>query len=303
MIISKSRIIHPERYLTEVEDGVTFRLCTKILDDQWEILESYGLFERGNPRIPAPRKAATIFNADGKSVADKTLPKEIRCFERWYRVIDWHGNSHSGICWVHKDCYQRSFIPPTEVSFCIHDGMLYSEVLENTEDHMPVIRAAMNAMLEMVGRFEVCNADMTPLLPAMDEAFVPWEILRSGTRDDILWQEYIERTISNKPDVQKHLIRNHHAVLGGLYPIRRILGMNNFLGYVVYEFADGLFIFESNQPNNATYVFQGEWEQASRLTKTEILRTHRHVCRIFHNETWETRLRNLVLNNQKEGVA
>lgn len=303
MIISKSRIVHPERYLAEVEDGASFRLAAVINDDQWETLESYGLLDSGTPRIPAPRKRATTFNAEGKSVADKTLPKEIRCFDRWYRIVDWHGNSHSGICWVHKDCYQRAFIPPTEVAFCIHKGTLYSEVLTNTQSNMPVIRAAMNAMLEMIGQFEVCNSDMTPLLPAMDETVVPWEILRSGTRDDQIWKDYIERTVSNKPDAHKHLIRNRHAVISRLSPTRRILGVNNFWGYVVYEFGNGLFVFESNQPNNATYVFRGEWEQASRLTKTEILRTHRYVRRIFHNETWETRLRNLVLNNQKEGVA
>lgn len=45
--------------------------------------------------------------------------------------------------------------------------------------------------------------------------------------------------------------------------------------YVVYGFtALNLFIFESNEINNATYAFRGDWEAASKLTKTEVLSGH-----------------------------
>ena len=74
-----------------------------------------------------------------------------------------------------------------------------------------------------------------------------------------------------------------------------VLGSQNFWGYVVYGFtALSLYVFECNEVNNATYVFNGDWKSASRLTKTEVLSGHVQEARIYHTEKWYERTGKLI---------
>lgn len=58
---------------------------------------------------------------------------------------------------------------------------------------------------------------------------------------------------------------------------KSVIKINNiyfidFSGYVVYGFIPkSLYIFESNEPYNATYVFKGKWEDAFKLSKCDII--------------------------------
>ena len=80
-----------------------------------------------------------------------------------------------------------------------------------------------------------------------------------------------------------------------------VLGSQNFWGYVVYGFTNlKLFIFESNEVNNATYMFRGDWEAASKLTKTEILSGHIQEARIYHNNKWYAKVSKLIARLSQE---
>ena len=74
-----------------------------------------------------------------------------------------------------------------------------------------------------------------------------------------------------------------------------VLGSQNFWGYVVYGFtALNLFVFECNEINNATYAFRGDWEAASKLTKTEVLSGHIQETRVYHSDKWYENTRKLI---------
>ena len=80
-----------------------------------------------------------------------------------------------------------------------------------------------------------------------------------------------------------------------------VLGTQNFWGYVVYGFTKlNLFIFECNEVNNATYIFRGNWETASKLTKTEVLAGHIQEARIYHSEKWYINIRKLITDLGRE---
>lgn len=80
-----------------------------------------------------------------------------------------------------------------------------------------------------------------------------------------------------------------------------VLGSQNFWGYVVYGFtALNLFIFECNEINNATYIFRGDWEVASKLTKTEVLSRYIQEARIYHSDKWYANIRKLIADLDKE---
>lgn len=56
-----------------------------------------------------------------------------------------------------------------------------------------------------------------------------------------------------------------------------------------------LFILESTQVNNATYVLDRNWEDLSAMTKAELLNNNLHKKRLIHRENWFAEV-NRVLN-------
>jgi hypothetical protein len=73
------------------------------------------------------------------------------------------------------------------------------------------------------------------------------------------------------------------------------VGTQNFAGYVVYGFSRlDLYIFECDVTGNATYIFRGDWELASKLTKTEILTGNLQEARLFHTENWRQNIQSFL---------
>lgn len=301
MIIIRKRIHNPRRYLYTLHHGDNFYVAATLSCEDLIRLQNYGIKPDGAARIPLPRRSATQQNADGKWVCLRNLPKEIRIFVHAYHLVDWHGNDHYGTCIQERWCYQRELIPPTELAFIIDDGVLYSPLLENREDNMEYIKAAMNIILEMIGHCEIRTADKAPAIPSVRQLEVPWEILRAGTREHTDWEDYIHKTVERKPKAQQVEICRRHEHLMEAGPDFYVLGAQNFFGYVVYGFPSlNLYIFESNGINNATYAFRGDWESASLLTKMEVLSGGLQEARIYHTDQWHENIGHLFYRISQE---
>lgn len=303
MNISKRSIRTPQRYLYALHPGDKFYVAAPLSDEDIQKLRPYGIAPGKPARIPIPMRSATLANANGKWIPLRDLPKKIRVFARTYHLKTYQGDDIYGTCYQARMCYQRKLIPPTELAFVIEDGTLYSPLLENSEDDMQRIKVAMNVILEMLGHCEIQTADKALALPPVKQAEVPWEILRAGTREQVEWKHYLEKTTERKADAQKVEIFKRHETVMNRKPDFVVIGKQNFFGYVVYGFpALNLFIFESNEINNATYVFRGDWVSASKLTKTEILAGGLQEARIFHTQQWPENLGKLFSRIYKEAA-
>lgn len=301
MMITQKTVRKPQRYLHVLYPGDKFYIAVPLKEEDYARLRIYGILPNSPARIPMPRRSATALNANGKWKARKDLPKEQRSFEHDFHVVDRHGTDHYGTCWQTRWCYQRELIPPTELAFVIEDGVLYSPLLMNTDSNLDKIKIAMNVALEMLRRCEIWTEERAPAVPPVERAEVPWEILRPGTKIRDNWERYIEKILERKPKSQQAIIRKRHEHLWRMSPDFCVLGAQNFWGYVVYGFTNlNLFIFESNEVNNATYIFRGDWEAASKLTKTEILSSHIQEARIYHNEKWYTKVSKLIARLSQE---
>lgn len=301
MNINKTRIFNPKRYLFALQPGDEFYIAALLTETDMQRLRHYGIKPDGEAKIPIPRRSATIANADGRWIVHRDQPKEERIFVRTYHLVSWHGDDIYGSYVQHRMCYPRELIPPTELAFVVEDGVLYSPLMTNTETEMATVKAAMNIVLEMVGHCEVWTVDKAPALPPVKQYGVPWEILRAGTRDEDVLKAYIEKTVERKPKAQQVEICNRHEHLWKMKPEFCVMGTQNFFGYVVYGFPKiNLYIFESNEINNATYVFRGNWEQASRLTKMEVLSGGLQEARVYHTEHWGDHVSHLVADFAKE---
>lgn len=106
---------------------------------------------------------------------------------------------------------------------------------------------------------------------------LPWERIR----------ESIRNVIDSAPRSHQNVIAQRHQHICNHEPEALYIGDEGFWGYVVYAFPTrNLYVFESNRIDNATYVFRGNWEVASRLTKAEIISGNLHDARIIHTEHW-----------------
>ena len=218
MLIHKKRIKNPKRYLYEIPEGKNFYLAVKVQQDKFEKANYYGLKEDSALRIPIGRGSATHFNADGKWIVKRDLPLEKRVFEHDYHVVDWHGNDHYGTCYQSRMCYQREYIKPAEIAFSYESGIVLSQQLSNFETCYDNIKLAINVMLEIFGECEIWDENKAPIIPQMKEKFVPWEILRSGTRDNAVWEKHIDAILKNKSKSQQNVIRNRHNFINTLKP-------------------------------------------------------------------------------------
>ena len=301
MNIIRKRINNPRRYLYALHTGDRFYIAATLSEEDIPRLRRYGIEPYKPARIPVPNRSATQLNAEGKWVPLRDLPKRPRLFVRAYHLVDWHGNDQYGTCVQERWCYQRKLIPPEELAFVIENGVLYSPLLENIEENIERIKIAMNVVLEMMGHCEIRTADKAPALSPVRQVEVPWEILRAGTQNRSDWEAYVNKTVERRTKAQQVEICRRHECLMDMRPGFCVLGAQNFFGYVVYGFpAINLFIFESNEINNATYAFRGDWETASRLTKMEVLSGGLQEARIYHTEHWHENLGRLFYRINRE---
>ncbi len=300
MKIRKTIIRNPEPYLAEVGVGEDFYVVAVNVSTKKNIFERYGLSTDGKLRVPIGRGNATRFNADGKFVVNRKLPKVEKVFERAYHIIDWHGDDHYGTCFQRRMCYQKDYIFPPNVGFFYEENCLFSEKMNNTANNYKNIKSAINVALEMFGECEIWSKDKSPIIPNIPEITVPWEILRKGTKDSAAWDKYLNNTLKGKTKSQQTIIRNRHEFIHDLNPSYRVLGSQNFYGYVVYAFEDeNLFVFECNSINNATYFFKGDWKEVSQLSKTQILTGNLQYARVFHTENWREKVEKLILSKKE----
>jgi len=228
----------------------------------------------------------TRFNLYGKELIHKEMEKEHREIERDYHIVDWHGTDHYGTCFQNRMCYPKEYIFPPLSRIIRDSGKLRSELL--TKADVELLKHTINMFLEVFGYCEIVDKDENPIGQKIKIKEVSWRILPPGKypweRAEKALDDYFEKA----PGKNKEVLRNNHKTFAKYEPDFLAIGENSFNGYVVYGYTNkNLYVFESNQVGNATYVFKGDWENASQLTKHDIIKGNLCHKRIVHAKTWE----------------
>ncbi len=142
-------------------------------------------------------------------------------------------------------------------------------------------------VLSLFGECEIVS-DTDPIAQNRPKTIrVNWEILPQGKYP---WEKIKETVQSisgqyNKSNREMMLRNCEH--INKLNPDFIAYGKSGFKGYMIFGFTDrNLYILESMFPNNATYVFENDWENLSKLTKAQILNNNLHKDRIIHTSKW-----------------
>ena len=285
-----------------------FLLGKKLSDlspDQIKKISDQTTWQNGDSFLPNRIGKFSRINADGKEIIRRDKPKETITHEFYYTRYEFHGRDNrvevEGTAWRTYNRFPRDIIPPQEVHIkCIeirNEIFLLIEC-DSNEDRSLYLHK-LNLALELFG------AELEVQIPAQDGfvqlppkfKVVNWLILPSGTYTKEELKEKIETTISPKlrktvkPIIEKRLNKiasyNHQEIA---------IGIGGYKGYVIYNFIDkGISVLESDNPNNATYVFNfSNWTELSKKTKTEIINGGLALRRIIHDQSWDISIDQLL---------
>ena len=276
-------------------DGDLFVSSKENISD--EILKKIGFkipVENGECIVPIECGRFSNFNLNGKKLIRRDLPKENRLVTTFcwsWRL--WNGEEQEDYVDIYKDCYPRDYIPAPleEIYFLQSKKCIVSRKIAKT-DNVALLHI-INMFLELFGECFLTN-NLENIIPLKR---VPWVIFPKGKRDDY-------STLTGKdlcPNYERFNKRTQHFIddrtefLKSYFPKTIYKGESYFRNYFVFEYPHkGLTVLESNSLDNATYIFDKDWKEYSKLTKGDVIMGKFHKARIIHNKSWFENMRELL---------
>lgn len=290
MVITKKRINSVERYFANIPNDKVFFVCVAANEKNKDLLGLKGCSDE-KCIVPKPIGPVTYFNLYGKEYANTEKEKELREFERDYHIVDWHGTDHYGTCFQSRMCYPKEYILPPLTKIYLEEGLIRSNLLSKGSEEL---KHTINIFLEIFGYCEITDRNKKLIGQHTKVKELSWRILPPGEYPWERVKNALDDYFENSLCKNKEVLRNNHKTFANYNPDFLAIGENSFNGYVVYGFTNrNLYVFESNQPGNATYVFRGDWEKASRLTKYDIINGNMCYRRIIHSKSWEENVKQL----------
>lgn len=244
----------------------------------------------GDFLIPAVLGKFTRFNVNGEVKVRKDLPMEPESIMYYGTSRDWHGGTHHGIRIRTINKYPRENIPaPSEVLEIVSvDGKLSISTPELNLKDIDETRNIhlVNMMLECFSEFDVYDVKKNKVIgPRLKR--LQWDILPAG---ECPWEKakaIILKKAEHLEEKDKKVIEHRMKVISRREPDFLATGRAGFNGYFVYGFkAQDVYVLESMELDNATYVFNSDWEAISQLTKSQIINSELPHQRIIHNRKW-----------------
>lgn len=246
-------------------------------------------------------------NAIGYSIIRKDLPKEyktIDCGERPY-FGDWTKGSF--ILYITKRVYQRERIPAKELSIriegletsVVNDNKYFllkvsiNDILDKTSpDFQDRLLFNLNLLQENIFKVDIFSTD-AKLEDFIRSCYLTWDFFPPGHRDaDIA--KILSGYRNPSPEI-KHQLQERYDFLRSLNPKDFIYGLSGIRRYFGARFAENLVVFDNLQYGNAIYVLFENWEELSRLSRTEIQkRPNNEFVYIKHGNGWKGQLRHTI---------
>lgn len=252
----------------------------------------------GESIIPSPVGPTSTFNANGREIVRKDLPKISQSRMVWSTWNDWHGNPHSGMQIRSQQVYQRELVPPPEEYLTIMRGesgpVVASRSMDRSVDGEDKIIHVINLFLELFGNLEITSVDLKSSRSLVVKR-LNWRVLPPGEfpfeRAKRELADFLDRIEENVRQVVQSRIKS----VTQYKPDFVAVGVGGFREYVVFGFQSrNIYVLESPTLGNATYVFKNNWAELSVLSKKEILDGALHEARLVHNHRWTGALRQAV---------
>lgn len=259
-----------------------------------------GRIKSGDPVLPPPSLGIHARrNLDGWDEKRTDLPKERRTVSGW--VPSWNSGSYHLVS-REIDAYPVERHPPRllTISATVLE-LLVEGALVRFRIDQPLQRESasfardlqfnLRLLREAAGNAHIFDAYLS------DDEFariqqVDWELLPAGSAERLL--AHLE---ARKPvDPAKLAVaRERLEALERLGHDGFIVGTGRFARYFGARFGERLVALENLEYGNALYLFEENWEQLTRLSRTELIRRRdASVHRIPHLPGWQSAIRKLV---------
>jgi hypothetical protein len=303
--VRQSRVLNLASVLPAELEGKEIYIGVRVDEISGELLSKAGLpqdFVEGDTVVPNVVGPVSRFNAKGKELPQKHLPKETLYRDMEFTRSEWHGKDRVEVTdcvWIPYQRYPRELILPPGIRLTFMrspDGtlMIVSGPFLNSEENKTIILHTINLFLEIFHVARIFEKNENPLvIPKLKH--LNWNLLPPGIHPwDQIEKQLTQRLERQAPKALAAALRRFEMI-NELNPDFRAIGNGGYKGYVVFGFSDSnRYVLDSQNPNNAIYIFDENWERLSQLTKAEILRNDLQVNRIIHTKDWFNQLRRVI---------
>lgn len=245
-------------------------------------------------------------NADGYDIIRRDLPKETKTRQITWRWKEFHGRDtvdREGIVDKPYLRYPREHVVAYSQELEMHVNSKGVPVVSSgpykphADNGQAVLLNTIRMYVEIFGSCEVV-ADPSLIEDQPRRRQLNWVILPPGRR---LWEESesaIAKLMQNLSSSSQIVVKDRLNSILRYEPEFAAFGQHGFNRYVVYGWdKNKLYLLESTDVDNATYVFKDDWESLSKLTKAEVLATDAHHARLIHHKGWTGELNGLMAAN------
>lgn len=298
MLITKKRIRTLSSYVKDVAEGRSLVVSVRASDIDIEKAVETGFssdLAPGESVLPKAVGSISTFNAEGKEIPLKDEPKETHYRQQEWTWKEFRGRydfeEKSKIVDIPYERYPRQLIEPPAIELNVatdSEGEVFiiSDPKEFVPENHELIIHVINLFLEIFGHCEIRSEDLDSIIRAPLRK-LNWDVLPPGKKT---WKELkplIKDATESLSEGNKVVIDKRLESINVHEPEFVAVGRAGFTGYLIFGFPErNLYILESTQTNNATYVIENNWEALSGLTKAEILENDLHKERVIHRERW-----------------
>jgi hypothetical protein len=247
-------------------------------------------------------------NADGEEIVHKDQPLETHYRQREWTWKEFRGRydyeERTKIVEVPYKRYPRSWKQPYGVELQVRTAPNDSLVITAGPFRKDAVdqELLLNTVHMFVELFGECSLVKQDLREAAQPQLrrLNWDILPPGKYPWARAQPEVERVISTVSAGDQAVVRERVKAITAYEPDFIAVGRNGFSRYMVYGWdAHQLYVLESIEVNNATYVLKKDWETVSSMTKAEVLDSGAHHARLVHRNSWWRGMADLM---KSEGI-
>ena len=298
MFINQKRVGNINNYLGQFSDGDEIRIILNNPNQFLNKLKDIGFnkINIGEVVLPKSIGAVSNYNANGKYNLLRTLPKEA-----YYQDVDMNWlafGKHpvSRTITYTRLRYQKKLIssPSEELAVILdkdNNEIISSSLLIYDNSNNEKIKHIVNLFLELFGECQVVDKNLisrvvTPIKKLnwniLPSGKMPWDILKAhlSTNTNI-------NSLSNPNEIYKRI-----NYINSFEPDFIVTGNGGFNDYIVLGFVSkNLYVLENNKPQNATYIFEDNWANITKLSKAQILEETLQKARLIHHINWKRNIK------------
>lgn len=302
-MLIKNKVRKISRYLTDILDDEQFIVGVQINSD--DLSHCFNIVETSQQSVTVytpklQNGINAVRNTIGEFKINKAKPKEESFQIHPWHLQDWGGNWHDGISYISYERYARDFIEPKNIKFIfsrlksgqsILTANLVFKKNSLNEKKLSQVKFIVNLLVEALGKAEIFTLDSITGMPIRKIKTINWKILPKGDR---IW-DFVKHGVSHVSNSEKTMLQQRLKVLESYFPDEIYKGIDSYTGYLVFYFKRlNLYVFDSIVYGNATYIFTGDWEKISKLTKKQIVDNQIAQERIIHNDSWNLKIAKLL---------